>query len=60
MILEALHRIARAIADLALARSEGSSQRFYRMSAQIREERGNRSVERDTAQERWVAEYRMR
>jgi Fic family protein len=32
-------RIARAIADLALARSEGSSQRFYSMSAQIREER---------------------
>ena len=33
-------RIARAIADMALARSEGSSQRFYSMSAQIREERG--------------------
>ena len=33
-------RIARAIADLALARSEGSSQRFYSMSAQIRQERG--------------------
>ncbi len=32
-------RIARAIADLALARSEQSSQRFYSMSAQIREER---------------------
>lgn len=32
-------RIARAIADLALARSEGSSQRFYSMSAQIRTER---------------------
>src|SRR5271168_496991 len=32
-------RIARAIADLALARSEGSPQRFYSMSAQIREER---------------------
>jgi Fic family protein len=32
-------RIARAIADLALARSEGSSQRFYSMSAQIRQER---------------------
>jgi len=28
-------RIARAIADLALARSEGSAQRFYSMSAQI-------------------------
>lgn len=32
-------RIARAIADLALARSEQSAQRFYSMSAQIREER---------------------
>ena len=34
-------RIARAIADMSLARSEGSSQRFYSMSAQIREERGD-------------------
>lgn len=33
-------RIARAIADMALARSEGSAQRFYSMSAQIREQRG--------------------
>jgi Fic family protein len=33
-------RIARAIADMALARSEKSSQRFYSMSAQIRQERG--------------------
>ncbi|WP_315830992.1 Fic family protein [Bradyrhizobium prioriisuperbiae] len=32
-------RIARAIADLALARSENSAQRFYSMSAQIRKER---------------------
>jgi Fic family protein len=32
-------RIARAIADLALARSEHSSERFYSMSAQIRQER---------------------
>jgi Fic family protein len=32
-------RIARAIADMALARSENSSQRFYSMSAQIRHER---------------------
>jgi Fic family protein len=32
-------RIARAIADLALARSEQSSQRYYSMSAQIRLER---------------------
>ena len=34
-------RIARAIADMALARSEESSQRFYSMSAQIREERAD-------------------
>jgi Fic family protein len=32
-------RIARAIADLALARSEQSAQRFYSMSAQTRKER---------------------
>jgi Fic family protein len=32
-------RIARAIADLSLARSEHSAQRFYSMSAQIRRER---------------------
>jgi Fic family protein len=32
-------RIARAISDLALARSEQSSQRFYSMSAQIQQER---------------------
>jgi Fic family protein len=32
-------RIARAIADKALARSENSPQRFYSMSAQIRQER---------------------
>ena len=32
-------RMARAIADRQLARSEGSSQRFYSMSAQIRDER---------------------
>jgi Fic family protein len=31
-------RIARAIADMALARSENSPQRFYSMSAQIRQE----------------------
>lgn len=33
-------RIARAIADLLLARSEKSVQRFYSMSARIRKERG--------------------
>jgi Fic family protein len=32
-------RIARAIADMALARSEESPRRFYSMSAQIRQER---------------------
>lgn len=32
-------RIARAIADMTLARSENSTQRFYSMSAQIRLER---------------------
>jgi len=32
-------RLARAIADMALARSENSPQRFYSMSAQIRQER---------------------
>jgi Fic family protein len=32
-------RIARAIADMALARSEKGPQRFYSMSAQIRQER---------------------
>lgn len=34
-------RIARAIADMALARSEGSAQRFYSMSTQIRQERSD-------------------
>lgn len=32
-------RIARAIADLALARAEGSPQRFYSMSSQIQKDR---------------------
>jgi Fic family protein len=34
-------RIARAIADMALARSENSPQRFYSMSTQIRQERND-------------------
>jgi Fic family protein len=34
-------RIARAIADMALARSEQSPKRFYSMSAQIRQERND-------------------
>lgn len=32
-------RIARAIGDMALARSEGSGQRFYSLSSQIRQDR---------------------
>ncbi|MFF8802828.1 MULTISPECIES: Fic family protein [unclassified Methylobacterium] len=34
-------RIARAIADLALARSEGTGQRFYSMSSRLRVERSS-------------------
>jgi Fic family protein len=34
-------RIARAIADMALARSENSAQRFYSMSAQIEKDRAD-------------------
>ena len=34
-------RMARAMADMALARSEQSPQRFYSMSAQIRQERND-------------------
>ncbi len=34
-------RIARAIADMQLARADGSSQRFYSMSAQIQKERND-------------------
>lgn len=34
-------RIARAVADLALAQSEASPQRFYSMSSQIRKERAD-------------------
>ena len=33
-------RMARAIADMSLARSEGSPRRFYSMSTEIRDERG--------------------
>jgi Fic family protein len=49
-------RIARAIADMALARSEGSLRRFYSTSGQIREERGEyyRILEQ-TQQERWTS-----
>jgi len=41
-------RIARAIADWALARSEGISQRFYSMSSQITGQSEARDVYRDT------------
>jgi len=34
-------RIARAIADMSLSRSEGSAQRFYSMSSQIRIQRSD-------------------
>lgn len=34
-------RIARAIADMQLARADGSKERFYSMSTQIRQERNN-------------------
>jgi Fic family protein len=43
-------RIARALADLMLARSEQSSQRFYSMSAQIQQERNDYYKFLETAQ----------
>jgi Fic family protein len=52
-------RIARAIADMALARSEGTGQRFYSMSSQIRHERNDyydmleRTQKSDTDITRW-------
>jgi Fic family protein len=52
-------RIARAIADMALARSERTGQRFYSMSDQIRQERNNyydmleRTQKGDTDITRW-------
>jgi Fic family protein len=45
-------RIARAIADMVLARSEKSSQRFYSMSSQIRQERALYYTELEAAQKR--------
>lgn len=45
-------RIARAIADMSLARSETSSQRFYSMSAQIRKERNAYYEALETTQKR--------
>jgi fido (protein-threonine AMPylation protein) len=44
-------RIARAIADMALARSEQSPQRFYSMSSQIRRERNAYYDMLETAQQ---------
>jgi Fic family protein len=44
-------RIARAIGDLALARSEQSPQRFYSMSAQIRRERDMYYLQLERAQQ---------
>ena len=50
-------RIARAIADMALARSEHSPQRFYSMSAQIRQERARllRHSGADAERRRWTS-----
>jgi Fic family protein len=45
-------RIARAIADMVLTRSEGSSQRFYSMSAQILQEQNVYYQELEVAQKR--------
>ncbi|MFC1835013.1 Fic family protein [Thermodesulfobacteriota bacterium] len=45
-------RMARAIADMVLARSEKSSQRFYSMSSQIRQERDLYYEELEAAQKR--------
>lgn len=53
-------RIARAIADMALARADGTSQRFYSMSAQIEKERKEyylaleRSQRGDTDISEWI------
>lgn len=54
-------RIARAIADLALARADGAKERFYSMSSQIEAERRDYYLELETAQRgdlditRWLA-----
>ena len=54
-------RIARAIADMALARADGTSERFYSMSSQIEAERKDYYYELETAQRgdvditRWLA-----
>ncbi len=43
-------RMARAIADLALARADGTKDRFYSMSSQIEAERKNYYLELESAQ----------
>jgi len=43
-------RITRAVADQALARSEGSGQRFYSLSSQIQKERGDYYDQLEAAQ----------
>ena len=43
-------RIARAVADMALARADGTSDRFYSMSSQIETERKNYYLELESAQ----------
>ena len=43
-------RIARAVADMALARSEGTAERFYSMSGQIRLERDDYYERLETSQ----------
>jgi len=54
-------RVARAIADLALARADGTKDRFYSMSSQIEAERKGYYLELETAQRgdlditRWLA-----
>jgi Fic family protein len=54
-------RIARAIADLALARADGTKERFYSLSSQLEAERKNYYLELETAQRgelditRWLA-----
>jgi Fic family protein len=45
-------RIARAIADLALARADGTKERFYSLSSQVEAERKHYYLELETAQRR--------
>ena len=56
-------RIARAISDMALARAEGSSRRFYSLSAQLERERNDYysnlewTQKGDTDVTRWLSWY---